>query len=83
MNFVEDFSDTTSTNPSLSTRDFEEAWEAFKAWFVLSDTSHAAHTFFRVTKEALSPYSVISRLDRFLVPSSALSHPLFSPAVPH
>ena len=83
MNFVEDFSDTTSTNPSLSTRDFGEAWEAFKARFDLSDTSHAAHTFFRVTKEALSPYSVTSLLDRFSVPSSALSHPPFYPAVPH
>ena len=83
MNFDEYFSDTTSTNPSLLTRNFGEAWEAFKARFDLSDTSHAAHTYFRITKEALSPYSVTSLLDRFSVPSSALSHPPFSPAVPH
>ena len=73
MNFVDNFSDITSTYPSLPTRDFGEAWEAFKARFDVSDTSHDAHTFFRVIKDALSPYSVTSRLDWFLVPSSVHS----------
>ena len=86
MNFVEDFSDTTSAHPSLPTQKFGEAWDDFKSRFDLSDAPHGAHTFFRINKEnPLSPYSVSSRLNRFLVLSSALSHPLFSPTVdvPH
>ena len=85
FNFVEAVSDSTSVSPSLPTAEFASVWDAFRTHFSLDEVSHGAHTYFHVTKDALSPYSHTARLDRFLIPSDAVSHPLFSPSVgiPH
>ena len=85
MNFVEVPSDSTSSNPSLPTSEFLVAWDAFKTHFSLEEAPHDAHTHFHVTTDVLSSHSHTARLDRFLLPADAFSHPLFAPSVsiPH
>ena len=53
--------------------------------FSLEDVSHDAPTYYHLTSDVFSPYSHTARLDRFLVPSDALTHPLVLPTVsiPH
>ena len=85
MNFVERASDTTSSSPSLPTPEFADIWDAFKMHFSLEDVSHDAPTYYHLTSDVFSPYSHTARLDRYLVPSDALTHPLVLPTVsiPH
>ena len=86
MNFIENASDSTSRDPTLPTREFQEVWEAFKTRFGVVDVEHDAHTFFHINSEdPTSKHSWSSRLDRFLVPVDVSTHPLFDPVVdiPH
>ena len=85
LNFVERHEDTTSLTPRLPTSDFARAWAKFKDRFSLHEVEHDSHTYFHTTDDPLSPHFRSSRLDRFLVPCSLTSLPVFTPVVslPH
>ena len=78
FNFVNRAEDTSSSSWRSPPLAFLSVWQSFLSAFDLSEMLHDRHTFYHIAPDA---FSWSSRLDRFLVPSSLLCHPLYSPSV--